>query len=218
MFNTYKKIKRIDMQSNEELWVDPQGNLVHVGNIRDTDKLEHELVYELIEKAKKIRDENEKFKHEVFGDIDAFIELCRERYKVNLMSRTKKGNYALRSFDGKIKITITNPSKLELDHKVMMAKEKIDEFLLKELEGASAFLKNLVTNAFRVNEEGNLNVREVLKLKKIETQEPLWNEAMKIIDDSLRVVMSKTSVRFYERGGDNRYYLLDMDFSRIGVK
>ena len=52
---------------------------------------------------------------------------------------------------------------------------------------------------FSVDKEGQINRAELFMLLRVEIADPRWVRAMDAIRDSIRVIGSRTYVRFYER-------------------
>lgn len=81
---------------------DNLGRLVPIENVEPIDLERHELVLELMQKAKELQQAMLKFKLDAFGDVAAMVELSLEQYGVKVGG--KKGNVSLTSFDGKYKV------------------------------------------------------------------------------------------------------------------
>ena len=197
-------------------WTNKKGEKVHPDMVRADDKLKHELVNKIIEKVHKKREALSEFKAEVLEEIDSYIELLRSEYNLDPMANSNKGNITLQSFDGLRKVAISVSTHIEFDEKLGLAKEKIDQFLKAETESASPVLKTLVMKVFEVDKKGNINAKQVLALKSYDIQEPLWLEAMEIIDDAIEVVGSKSYIRFYERKStEDKWENISLSFSDI---
>lgn len=143
------------------------------------------------------------FKASVLEQIDDYIELMRQEYNLEMV-KGKKGNMSFESFDGLKKITISVQDAISFDEKLVFAKEKIDEFLTEETRDASPAIQTLINGAFDVDKKGNVSASKILALRSYDIENPLWQEAMQIIEDSIEVTQSKSYLRFYtkERLGD----------------
>ena len=195
-------------------WINKKGEKVHPDMVRADDKLKHELVVSILEKVHEKRAELKTFKREIVEDIDGYMELLRSEYNLEVMKESKKGNITLQSFDGLQKVAIAVAQHIDFDEKLGLAKEKIDLFLKAETKDASPVLKTLVMKVFEVDKKGNINAKQVLALKSYDIQEPLWLEAMKIIDDAVEIVGSKSYIRFYERKSvEDKWNNVSLNFS-----
>jgi len=199
-----------------EFWINKQGKEMHPDMIRADEKLRDELVEELIAKAKEKRKILKKFKEEAFGEVESYFELLLEKYNINAKENSRKGNITLENYSGTKKIQIAIQDRIEFDEKLNIAKMKIDEYLHKITQDASPEIKTLITKAFEVDKKGNVNAQKILALKSYEITDPLWIEAMHIIDEATQIVSSKSHIRFYERENPGyEYKLVTLDFSKL---
>ncbi len=77
-------------------------------------------------------------------------------------------------------------------------------------------LKIIITDAFQVNKEGNINTGKVLDLRRHKIENELWQRAMKAIADSIQVTGSKRYMRLYQRDGqDGAVRLIPLDFAAV---
>ena len=60
-------------------------------------------------------------------------------------------------------------------------------------------IRALVTRAFQVDTTGKINRAEIFMLLRVEIADLRWNRAMDAVRDSIRVIGSKSYVRFFER-------------------
>ncbi|PKZ28676.1 hypothetical protein CYJ41_07915, partial [Campylobacter ureolyticus] len=87
---------------------------------------------------------------------------------------------------------------ISFDNKLALAKEKIDEYLDEKTENADAEIRTLITRAFDVK-NGKVDAKMVLSLKQYPISNPKWIEAMKMIDEAVEIVGTKSYIRFRER-------------------
>lgn len=193
---------------------DAQGRLWQEGNIKPIDLARDTLVIELVEKAKAEREQLIKFKAEMFGDIEAFVEMSAEEYGVSLGG--KKGNVTLLSFDGRYKVVRAIQESLSFDERLQAAKALIDECLRDWSQGARPELLTLVNDAFRVDQKGEIRTARVLALRRMDIEDSRWLQAMQAIADACQVIGSKAYVRFYERVGDSdQYKAISLDIAGV---
>ena len=203
---------------NDEYWVNAKGEEVHIGNITEPDKLKNELVSKIIQNVKQKQGELEYFKKQTKQEILDYIDMLRDVYRMDPLSRSKKGNFELVSFDGKLKVQIGIQDSINFDEKITLAKEKIDAFLKEQTKDAAPIVHTLVMEAFEVDKKGKLSAQNVLKLRTLKVEHAEWKEAMDIIGDSIHIVSSKENIRFYERVGDeSKWQLITLDFSALEV-
>lgn len=193
---------------------DAQGRLVPESLIKPIDKARDQLVLELINKAVTVKNALVEFKTHAFADIAAFVDLSLEQYETRLGG--KKGNVTLFSFDGKYKVQFAVSEKIQFDERLQAAKSLIDECIKDWSQGSTPEIQVLVQDAFKTDNEGNLNHARILGLRRIDIKDQRWLRAMKAIGESVQVVGSKQYVRFYERRGDtDQYDAISLDMASI---
>lgn len=180
------------------------GHLVPEAQIKSIDLARDELVCEIVEKARAQSEALAKFKRQAFDDIAAFVDLSAEKYGVRLGGI--KGNVSLVSFDGRYKVLRAIAENITFDERLKAAKALIDECLKEWSEGAAAELQTIVQDAFRVDQEGNIRIQQVLGLRRLAIDDARWLRAMEAISDAIQVVGSKSYIRVYERVGDTASY------------
>ncbi|WP_273456374.1 DUF3164 family protein [Nevskia ramosa] len=195
-------------------WRDAEGRLVAEELIKPIDKAREQLVGELIERARVLSADLQRFKAVAFGDIAAFIELSAEQYSAKIGGN--KGNVTLTSFDGRYKIQRSIQDTLVFDERLQAAKQLIDQCVQTWGANGDPKIMTLVNDAFQVGKEGRINTGRVLGLRRLEITDPDWQNAMKAISDSARVAHSKPYIRFYERVGDtDEYQAISLDVASL---
>lgn len=206
------------IQESTGKWLAAEGKYVHPGMIRIDKQLEDETVNKWVEKAKKLAEEIKQFKIEMYGESVLFDEMVREDYDAR-PAITAKGNMELSSFDGTQKIEIKVNKLISFDHKLKYAKEKIDEYLDEKTADADNDIKTIIDRVFDVKGE-KIDVPQIISLKQLNINHPKWNEAMKIIDESIVVAGTKSYIRFKERDNgeiDGTMKTINLDFSKFPV-
>ena len=192
---------------------DNQGRLVPLANIEEIDKERDALVREIIAKAKAVSGVLDKFKGETLNDIQAFVELSAEKYGV--ARGGLKGNVELATYDGEYKVTRAISDVLAFDERILAAKELIDECLHEWTEGSNSNLRAVVNHAFRVDKKGNLNVKNILSLRRVAIVDDKWKRAMAAISDSIQATSTREYIRVYKRDDHGKYAQLNLDVSGV---
>ena len=190
-----------------------QGYLIPVSQIRPVDLARDELVKEKMDKIKALQAEMRAVKSSLLSDVDAFVQLSGERYGVRLGG--VKGNVQLLSFDGKYKLCRDYGQLLTFDEGLQAAKELIDGCLRRWCADSRPELRAVVEQAFKVDKKGRINTGAVLGLRRIEIDDPDWQEAMRAITESLQVLDSRVYVRAYERDSSGAYQPISLDFASV---
>lgn len=205
----------MEFDINADYWKNKKGDLIHKDNVPHEEKLKSEIVHKLAGRAERAAGILTSFKETVTSDIGNFMDMMRDKHKINIMKGTK-GNVTLQSFDGLAKVQIAVQTYIDFDEKLTLAKEKLDEFFIEKTEDADPEIKTLIMKVFEVDQKGKLNAKQILSLKSYKIQHPKWIEAMNLIDDAVEIVGSKSYIRFYKRESvDEQFEIISLDFAAI---
>lgn len=192
----------------------PLGTLVPRSKVRPEDIEEDDLVWRLVNRAEQLQAELAEFRKEALGDALAFKALVTEKY-----GGTKggaKGNMTLRAYDGSLEMQIQVSEFLTFGPALAAAKELIDSCIARWSEGANDNISALVNHAFQTNKAGAIDTGRVLGLRRLEISDPEWKSAMSAISDAVRVVGSKTYIRFYKVDPETGERTpISLDFARV---
>lgn len=190
------------------------GSLVPESMVSDIDKLRDQTIERMISAVKEQHANLARLKGSVFADVESFISISQEQYGVK--AGGKKGNVTLTSYSGRYKVVRQVQERLAFDERLQAAKALIDECIMDWSEGSRDEIKVLVNDAFRVDQEGQINTGRVLGLRRLEIKDEKWQRAMTAISDSVRVDGSKPYIRFYEREeGSDEYVAIPLDFAAL---
>lgn len=193
---------------------DAKGRLIPESQVKPVDLLRDQLVHHLAQQAKDLSAILATFKRVAYADIAAFIEASAEQYGVKV--RGTKGNVQLYSYDGRFKIERRNCDNLRPDEGLLAAKALIDECLNDWTGDGRAEIKALITDAFSVDTQGQVNVNRLLALRRFNFDDARWKRAMDAIGDSLHVVGTSSYIRVYERIGDSdQYRQIPLDLASV---
>lgn len=191
---------------------DAQGKLVPIELIKEIDLQRDQLVKEIVLKALKVANVIADFKFEAFNDIQAFVELSAERFDKSLGGT--KGNVTLTSFNGKYKVERAIGEYQTFDERLQVAKQLIDKCIHRWAEGSNANIQVLVQDAFQVDKKGQVNIKRILGLRRLEIQDEEWQKAMTAISESLQVAGTKEYLRIYEKDPTGEYKQISLDVAR----
>lgn len=189
------------------------GDLVLVANIKEIDLLRDELVTSIAARSREKSGELSEFKTTVMDEIQNFVQASAARFKAKLGGT--KGNLSLLSFDGRFKVVLANQDNIAFDERLQVAKGIIDKCIKKWSDGADANLLALVNDAFQVDKSGNVSIRRVLGLRKLDIDDKDWKRAMDAISESVQVVSSKSYLRVYERSESGDYLPISLDVAGV---
>jgi hypothetical protein len=192
---------------------DARGALVPIGLVAPIDKLTDETVRKMLGYARQLNAQIGRFRGHCFDDVGALQALIAQDYSASLGGR--KGNITLTSYDGTMKVSIQVADVLEFGPELQAAKQLVDVCLAEWSEGSRDELRAVVTRAFSVDKEGKINRAELFMLLRVAIEDERWQRAMDAIRDSIRVIGSKTYIRFYEREtSDGQWRAVSIDLAQ----
>ena len=193
---------------------DAKGNLVPVGVVKATDLLIDEAVRTILEEARELSARIAAFKQRAFDHVSELQALLLQEYDAKIGGA--KGNVTLLTFDGRERVQVQVADQLEFGPELQAAKALIDECLMQWSSGSAVELQTIVNRAFSVEKEGQINRTELFMLLRADIKDPRWLRAMTAIRDSMRIVGSRTYMRFYDRpAGDAPWHGVPIDIASV---
>jgi hypothetical protein len=114
------------------------------------------------------------------------------------------------------KVQVQVSEYLVFDERLQVAKGMIDKCFNNWTSGSRSEIKTIINDAFSVNQEGKINTRRILALRRLDISDPLWQKAMQAIGDSLQVAGSKQYIRIYKRvGKDGQWQNITLDMAAL---
>lgn len=175
----------------------PDGAKLPIGTVKPQNVMEDELVRSEMGHAVALSEQLSRFLGHFQENLGAFEALLAEQYGATVGG--KKGNKTLMSYDGLLKITVQVADNIQFGPELQIAKSLVDECLNDWTASAGDELKAVVTRAFNTDKEGQINRAALYSLLRLEIADDRWKRAMQAIRDAMRVVGSKSYVRFYRR-------------------
>lgn len=176
---------------------DTRGALVPESAIKPMDLLQDEQVRKMVGFARDLSGQIARFKGHTYDDIGSLQALIAQEYGAKIGGQ--KGNITLTSFDGLLKVQVQVQDQIDFGAELQAAKELVDECLREWAANSRDEIRALVTRAFQVDTTGKINRAEIFMLLRVEILDPRWNRAMDAVRNSIRVIGSKSYVRFFER-------------------
>ncbi len=176
---------------------DAKGSLVPLASVKAQDLLMDETVREMLGQARALSERIAAFKAQAFEQVRAFQELLAQQYGATLGGI--KGNISLLSHDGCMKVQVQVSDLLEFGPELQAAKALVDECLTEWSEGSAHEMRALVNRVFQVDQQGKINHNAMFMLLRVESTNERWQRAMAAVKDSMRVISTRTYMRFYER-------------------
>jgi Protein of unknown function (DUF3164) len=193
---------------------DAKGALVPEALVKPIDKLMDETVRHMVQHAQDLNAQVSRFKGHCFTDVGSLAALIGQNYGAELGG--KKGNITLTSYDGTQKVAIQVADLIEFGPELQAAKTLVDACLTEWSADSNDNLRALVNHAFSVDKEGKINRAELFMLMRYEISDPRWQRAMDAVRDSIRVIGSKTYIRFYQRPrADAAWQAIAIDLAQV---
>lgn len=200
--------------SKDQMWFDESGTGIPYKRTTILERTKEKHSATLVKDALAVNKRLEGFKQTIKS-------LCEEVYKQasdeNNVKLDSKGNYTWFNFDRSIKIEVSVSERIDFDDlTIASAKQKLDEFLDKNIDAKIEFAKNIVTDAFSTS-RGKLDAKKVLGLLKYRSKitDTGFQEALDLIEKSVRRPDSKTYHRVFVRDEDGKYNAIELNFSNI---
>jgi len=201
-------------QIKDGFWHDENGSPVQVKRLTKSEKLQERKSALLLKGALKLNESLVNFK-------ELANTICREVFEDFMTSKNVKddykGNYTWYNFDHSIKVEVSISERIAFDELTITAcKAKLDEFLDSTLTTEKDIIQTIVKQAFETS-KGQLNTRNVMSLlrHKSKVKNPLFQEAMELLQESIRKPSSKSYFRIYTRNEEGKYENIQLNFSSI---
>jgi hypothetical protein len=202
-------------KSSDKVWTDESGSQIPFNRTTALERLQEKNAWTLLTGAQKA--------NKTLTELKQMAEkLCQDVYELSLSDTdtegaNRKGQYTWHNFDRSIKIVKDVQSSIVFDDlTIQAAKEKLDQFIDAGMHGVDSFMREIVMSAFQKT-SGVMDVKKVLELKKYKTRtkDPIYHEAMELIDKAIRRPSSKDYFRVFLRNDKGEYDLINLNFSAI---
>ncbi|RRH98054.1 DUF3164 family protein [Mesorhizobium tamadayense] len=180
---------------------DAKGHLVPIEAIKPADKLQDETVRKIIGHARDLSAQIGRFKEHTFDDLSSFEALLAQDYGAT--KGGAKGNKTFLTFDGLMKVSVQVADMIDFGAELQIAKSLIDECLTEWSADSRTEIRSIISRAFNVEKEGQINRAEIFMLLRLDIEDERWQRAMDAIRDAMRVIGSKTYVRCYQRASQD---------------
>ena len=189
---------------------DAQGREISV-KVLNQDILDREAaVSKAMERALKLHEHIIKEKHSIIKIVEDYLNDVAKKNNVEW-----KGNALLLTFDEKYKIEIRYREKIQFGIELQLAKQKIDECIKAWSENSNDNLKAIINEAFQVDKRGQLARYRIFALRRYKIKDPVWKEAMELIDKAILVTSTKQYISFAVRDEAGNYNRIVLNFSAL---
>lgn len=196
--------------TTERTKTDSQGRAIPVSVIKTEMLKQDSVVNNTLDRVLRLQKRIISDKLKLYGEIQNYLDYVAKKSGLDW-----KGNAGFSSFDGKYKIEIRFKERIEFGLELQLAKQKIDECLKDWSADSNANLRAIISEAFQVDKKGEIAKNRILSLRKYNIKDPVWKEAMELIDKAIRVVSTKQYVSFYERDEYGEYKMIVLNFTAL---
>lgn len=176
---------------------DAKGGYQPLSLVKTTDVLIDEQVRKIFGFALALSEQVSRFKGHTFDDLGALDALLEQEYGLSVGGA--KGNKSYMTVDGLMRIEIRVSDLMTFGPELQIAKGLIDECLNEWTADSRPEISAIVTRAFNTDKEGQINRAEIFMLLRLQIEDERWKQAMRAIHDAIRVIGSKTYMRFSMR-------------------
>ena len=194
----------------ERTLTDAQGREIPV-------KVLHTEIVEKDAAVKKAMDCAIKLQERIISDKQKLIQTI-EKYLNDAARRNNlewKGNALLISFDEKYRVEMRFREKIQFGIELQLAKQKIDECIKAWSADSNDNLKAIVNDAFQLDKHGQLARYRIFALRRFKIKDPVWKEAMELIDKAILVTSTKQYISFAVRDEAGNYNRIVLNFSAL---
>ncbi|MDT8412679.1 MAG: DUF3164 family protein [Vicingaceae bacterium] len=209
------KILEINAQrSSDKMWKDEKGIEIPFSRTTKSERMMETQSFKILKKALQLNERLNAFKQEI-------KEICEKVYATYMEEqqneKPSKGNFTWYNFDRSIKIEVSINERIEFDDMAITAcKDKLNQFLTDNVESKDAFIKEMVLDAFETS-RGKLDAKKVMSLLRYRSKikATLFQEALNLLESSIRRPDSKMYFRVWHRNDDGKYENVELNFSSI---
>mgnify|MGYP001627236097 CR=1 FL=1 len=181
------------------------------------EKNKNNLVYALCHFGIQLNDELLEFKQKAFNELRKFYE---EMKAYGDVKEANKGNFSIKSADGKYMIKYSRQAIGSFDERANLAEQKLREFLAETVKKREKAIYELVMGLLERNKlSGDFDSNNIQKLYKLEDKfdHPLWKESIKLFKESFNETGTNYYARFFAQDSTGKFKNIDLNFSSLNV-
>ncbi|MGE0931697.1 DUF3164 family protein [Peijinzhouia sedimentorum] len=203
-----------EQKSSQSLWLDESGREIPYKRITKFERLAERTTARLAKEAVSVHDKLVAFKKLMQKEAEAMYAAFE---KENGQIGKGKGSATFYNFDRTIKVQVKMSERITFDENTIeLAKNKLDELLEDGLTGAKDFVRPLVMDAFETS-AGKLDTKRVLGLRRHASRikDSRYDEAMRLIDQSIRTPISKEYFQIWLMDENGEYQDVQLNFASV---
>jgi len=209
-------MKISQQKASDKIWKDEAGVSCQYSRTTKFEREVEKFTYKTATAAQALHDKLVAFKKDLSAEAErvfqVFLDENGGKRKAN-----DKGNVTLYNFDRSLKIEVSIDEMITFDdNTIMLAKERLDEFITKNTGGIDLVVKEMIMSAFETS-RGRMDTKKVLALKrhKDRIKDPLFTAAVDLIDKAIRRPDKKKYFRVWVKDEVGKYQNIDLQFSSL---
>lgn len=201
---------KIITEGKHVYWVDGEGLKVPVKLVKDEDKKRDMAVRKLVSKARALQHTIIETKKQLEAAIQDYLGEAANREGEEWV-----GGTTFSDFSQTQSVTVKVAKRWTFDERLQIAKTKIDKCIETWSGNANSKLVALVNRAFKVDQKGEVDTKQIIGLRSLKIEDALWQEAMDLIADAQKVQGTKVYFYFQEADEDGKMQTITLDFSAL---
>lgn len=207
---------QLNETQNLNMWLGRDGRYTPESLVKPYEKLKEQTIVPLFEQWIELHEAIANLKANTIEDVDKLIELCADSYGVKLDGN--KGGVSLYKYDGAYLLQRTFKNRTVYDERILAAEQLIREYLATKTDDSDPELKGIIDVMLQRNKQGDLRIAELIRLRTLKIDDPVWNQAMDIISDALNNFQTCCYFQVYKRNSQGKYDPLLLDFAAVQPK
>lgn len=173
-----------------------------------------DLINEVMKRAYDIQDKLRAFKE----FLDHEMELQHERLdEYGAIRSNSKGGFSITDIDGKYRIRRRRQVQPQWDERADKAEDLLRDFFRDVVKKRDAKIAEILMSYLTKNKEGQLKYSSVMKLMQHRDKfdDPRWIEALRLLEESYKSVLSKYYYEFQNRSDDEDWESVMLNISSL---
>ncbi|HEY5393431.1 MAG TPA: DUF3164 family protein, partial [Hanamia sp.] len=183
-----------NIQKSKSDWTDETGIAIPFNRLSKSEKLKEQIAGNLLKNALKINTSLVSFKSDIDNSIMQIRDSLMDEKKLH---KESKGNFTWYNFDRSVKVEVNVNETIQFDDGLIAAaREHLDSFVSKNVQGTDEVVRVLISSAFH-NTKGGLDSKKVLSLMKYRTKIKAaeFQKALNLIEQAISRPSSKKYFR-----------------------
>jgi hypothetical protein len=199
----------------DKVWTDAKGTTIPYNRTTALERLQERNAHKVLAEAIKAQAALTSLKELIRSKHNEVLSALEKSADVKI--KQTKGNKQWYNFDRSIMVEVDAQDRIEFDGLLITAaREKLHDYLTSKLNSDDEFVVEMVTKAFETT-NGKLDSKRVMHLVsyKSKLKAGLFQEAIALIEKSIRRTNAKEYFRVSVRQEDGSYTPVQLNFSAI---